>query len=38
LAFSYYAVFNAATKIDFTGFVIARGKTDRKTLFRPQWL
>jgi hypothetical protein len=36
LAFSYYAVFDAAAKIDFTPGVRARGKTDSERLLRLQ--
>ena len=36
-AFSYYAVFGATPKIDFTLGVRAGGKTDSERLLRLQW-
>ena len=36
-AFSYYAVFDATAKMDFTLGVRARGKTDSERLLRLQW-
>jgi hypothetical protein len=33
----YYAIFDATGKVHFAPAIIARGKTDRESLFRPQW-